>query len=300
MNRLWTLYVLSALLLHLGVAGCSSAAAREGQAPGNDTAGDGGGGSGSDGAGPPSDVDGGAQACTVDPDAGACAACTAQMCCAEEQACQNDQACGILLRCLLACDGDQTCVSACGGAVPPAALDELTRALDCSNQNCSAACNPAPPAGCGAPPALHPSAPGHLYCDSALTCSTGQECCLGGATGINQYAPDTCNPLGAACTNGGSPDTGGSAGVPIACMQVSDCTGNGVAGAEACCLRGATAPAMQTSCLYPRSILGKDVVCETSECGADEVQLCTSASDCPSGKTCTPGKWKIYQLGFCL
>jgi hypothetical protein len=83
-------------------------------------------------------------------------------------------------------------------------------------------------------------------------------------------------------------------------MQVSDCTANGVANAAACCLRGATAPVNPTGCSYPRSILGSQVTCETSACAAGEVQICASQSDCPAGKTCTPGKWKIYQVGFCL
>jgi hypothetical protein len=28
--------------------------------------------------------------------------------------------------------------------------------------------------------------------------------------------------------------------------------------------------------------------------------MCSQQSDCPSGTTCTAGRWKIYEVGFCL
>jgi hypothetical protein len=34
-------------------------------------------------------------------------------------------------------------------------------------------------------------------------------------------------------------------------------------------------------------------------CAAGETQVCSSQADCPTGTTCTAGKWKLYQLGFC-
>ena len=35
-------------------------------------------------------------------------------------------------------------------------------------------------------------------------------------------------------------------------------------------------------------------------CAAGEVQICSSAADCPAGKQCIAGKWKIFQVGFCM
>jgi hypothetical protein len=34
-------------------------------------------------------------------------------------------------------------------------------------------------------------------------------------------------------------------------------------------------------------------------CATGEVQICSADQDCPSGMHCIPGKWKIYQIGFC-
>jgi hypothetical protein len=96
---------------------------------------------------------------------------------------------------------------------------------------------------------------------------------------------------------------------------VTDCTGAGFSGAVACCLQGATAPAIVPGCTYPRAKAGTAVVCEgtpggdagtdaaattTGTCAVGEVQLCSSQSDCPTGTTCTAGKWKIFQVGFCM
>jgi hypothetical protein len=60
-------------------------------------------------------------------------------------------------------------------------------------------------------------------------------------------------------------------------------------------------------CGYPKATQGTAVVCESSDagvapgaCAAGEVELCSSQADCPTGTTCTPGKWKIFQVGFCL
>jgi hypothetical protein len=92
------------------------------------------------------------------------------------------------------------------------------------------------------------------------------------------------------------------------CAQIADCKANGVSNAVACCLRGATAPSDAPTCTYPKATLGTAVVCESSDagataaapCGAGEVQICSSQADCPTGTTCTPGKWKILEVGFCL
>ena len=164
-------------------------------------------------------------------------------------------------------------------------------------------------ANCGAIPTLHMDPAGSVYCGygvdgGSLVCGTGQECCLGGAIGVNTYAPDECAATGTSCTNGGTADAGGSAAIPIACQQIADCTADGVA-ATACCLQGATAPAPAPGCTYPRSRSGSAIVCEgtgtgPTACAAGEVNICSSQADCPSGTTCTAGKWKIFQVGFCL
>jgi hypothetical protein len=164
---------------------------------------------------------------------------------------------------------------------------------------------------CGSLPTLHEDEGGTIYCGFAadggvLDCPTGQQCCLGGSTGGGVFLPDECTSRGAACANGGAPDAGIPA-IPIACTQIADCTANGVA-AVACCLQGASAPAPQPGCSYPRSKGGSAIVCETgtagttapAACATGEVNICSSQADCPSGKTCTPGKWKIFQVGFCL
>jgi hypothetical protein len=232
----------------------------------------------------------------------ACDACTAESCCAQEQACAEDEACAILLKCLLACGSDQTCVSACGSAVPTSSLDELVSALNCSAANCTAACSTAADAGttCGSIPTLHEGTAGSIYCDSQLTCSGHEQCCLGGALGGGQYAADSCVALGGSCSNGGQPSAGGSPGIPIECEQVSDCRTNGATSAVSCCLQSATTPADPPGCSYPRATLGSSVVCETTACADGEATVCSSQADCPAGKTCTPGKWKTLQIGFCL
>jgi hypothetical protein len=169
-------------------------------------------------------------------------------------------------------------------------------------------------ASCGSTPSLHVDTPGSIFCGydfeagADLTCATGQECCLGGSIGGGLYAQQACSTWtanGTGCTN---PADGGAIG--IACSQISDCTANGVTGATvACCLQGGTVPVMAPGCTYPKSTLGSAIVCEAAgsggaasagTCAAGEIQICSADSDCPTGKTCTPGKWKIFQVGFCL
>jgi hypothetical protein len=157
---------------------------------------------------------------------------------------------------------------------------------------------------CGNTPSLHATEAGTIFCGyepdggPAIDCPTGKQCCLGGALGGGTYAPEECVTWGTACTN---PADGG---IPIACGQISDCTANGQAGATACCLQGATV-ATVAGCGFPKYSHGTGIVCEgdgggaATACAAGETQICTSQADCPAGKTCTAGKWKIYQLGFC-
>jgi hypothetical protein len=160
-------------------------------------------------------------------------------------------------------------------------------------------------ASCGSPPTLHLELPGTIFCGfgadgGLLTCDVGEECCLGGALGGGMYAAQVCQATGSTCTLGTGP-------IPIACNQGADCTANGVGGAVACCLQGAKGPAPKPGCTYPAAQDGTAVACETSGpapgpgvCAAGEIQICESQADCPTGTTCVPGKWKIFQVGFCM
>ncbi len=161
---------------------------------------------------------------------------------------------------------------------------------------------------CAPTPTLHQNPAGDIYCGTdangaPLDClaSTGDGmCCLGGSLGGGMYAPDVCSPNAmVGCPNGGA-DAGGSPAIQIQCNQVADCTANGFQGAGACCLQGATAPSIMAGCNYLRSRGGTAVVCEGSTvCAPGEIQICSSNADCPQGTTCTPGWWKIFQVGFC-
>jgi len=139
-----------------------------------------------------------------------------------------------------------------------------------------------------------------------LLCTPTEECCLGGALGGGAFAPEQCGTFGAACTNMGVEDAGAPA-IPVECAQISDCVANGMTQAVACCLQGATAPALVPGCTYVKATMGTAVVCESNDlvaapapCNAGETQMCSSQADCPAGTTCTPGRWKIFQVGFCL
>jgi hypothetical protein len=169
-------------------------------------------------------------------------------------------------------------------------------------------------ADCGSIPTLHQNPSGDLYCgfnpdggagglDCVADAGTGW-CCLGGKVGTG-YAPQICGANAAECLANGAPDAAGGAGLPIPCNQISDCPANGFMGATACCLQGASAPATVAGCGYLKAKGGTAVVCEgtgggaATSCAAGEVQICSSDTDCPTGTTCKPGKWKIFQIGFC-
>jgi hypothetical protein len=158
---------------------------------------------------------------------------------------------------------------------------------------------------CGSTPTLHQDEAGTIFCGfgfeagADLLCPTGQQCCLGGPLDAGGFAAQQCTPSGSACTN---PPGGGA--IPIECGQSSDCTANGEPG-NVCCLQGATGPALVAGCGYYRATHGTAVVCELpatagGSCAPGETQICSTQSDCPAGTTCTPMKWKIFQLGFCL
>lgn len=162
-------------------------------------------------------------------------------------------------------------------------------------------------ADCKADPKLHPSTPGTIFCGfgdaGSFNCSTGQECCLGGKQGTG-FAPETCATFGSTCTNGTGP-------VPIECEQPEDCTANGMTGA-ACCLQGGSAPQQVAGCDTGDLVAkgGTAIVCEASDagsadggvgtCASGALQVCEAQSDCPTGKTCTPTRWKLYEIGVCL
>ena len=173
---------------------------------------------------------------------------------------------------------------------------------------------------CGSTPQLRPNEAGAIYCGfseagTGFSCPIGEQCCLGGELGsFTNFAPDECSQYNAPCTNGGSLDAGPSftPGLGVACEQISDCTVNGNTGANACCLQGAkcaggfTCGGPAAACPYPKYSGGTGIACEgdaggaVGQCQAGETQVCSTQADCPAGKTCTAGKWKIIQIGFCL
>ena len=115
--------------------------------------------------------------------------------------------------------------------------------------------------------------------------------------GPGMYAANDCEPWGTVCSNGGA------GGLPLECNQVADCTANGGPAMSACCLVGATTPALVLACGYYKSIGGQRVVCETNidgDCGSGEINVCSSDRDCPGGMTCTPMDWNIFQFGVCM
>jgi hypothetical protein len=144
-------------------------------------------------------------------------------------------------------------------------------------------------------PGLHPGPGGDIF--GGFGCDAGQQCCLGGSTGSNTFAPEMCATWGGACNN---PVDGGS---PIECEQTQDCEANGKTG-FVCCLQGASNPSPITGCPSTdlKSSGGKGIFCEQTSCtGSGDLQICESQAECgDAGKVCTPFHWKIYQLGFCM
>jgi len=127
---------------------------------------------------------------------------------------------------------------------------------------------------------------------------------VGGGIGSGVFAPDVCATFAAACTNGGGADAGtNEQPIQIECTQVADCHANGLT-STACCLQGAKTSTV-AGCGYPKFSDGVEIACEgtgggsVTPCAAGEVQVCSSQSDCPTGTTCTAGKWKLFQLGSC-
>ena len=167
---------------------------------------------------------------------------------------------------------------------------------------------------CGSTPSLHVDEAGTVYCGfgadgGSLDCFVGTQCCLGGGIGGGQFAPQECLTYGQTCTNGGADAGTNEQPLPVQCAQNADCVANGsTAGSVACCLQGNakcasnyTCGSTTGACDFAKYSDGTGVMCEnTAACAAGEIQVCSQQSDCPTGKTCTPGKWKLLQLGFCL
>lgn len=203
-----------------------------------------------------------------------------------------------------ACSGDTTPTDS--GPKDSTAKDVVTNDVVQQDQNTPDSGSDAPSADCGSIPTLHTSEAGAIFCGflpdggSSFSCTTGTQCCLGGKVG-NNFLPEDCVTWGNACDN--PPPDAASPGLPIECNQNADCTANGKSG-NVCCLQGATAPAQVAGCGYYKSTQGTAITCEAPSngacTGASDIQICEQTSDCPSGKTCTPMKWKLYQLGFCL
>jgi hypothetical protein len=172
---------------------------------------------------------------------------------------------------------------------------------------------------CKSIPTVHASPAGSIYCGYApgdsgatITCTTGQECCIGNSIGGGNYAPDQCQTWGSDCTDPTADGGPYGAGLQVLCEQTADCTVNaaggdggsaeGGAGGMVCCLKGTT-PMQVAGC--PTGDLkasgGQGTACEMgSACSAGEVQVCGSDADCPSGKHCAGFRWKVIEMGFCM
>lgn len=167
---------------------------------------------------------------------------------------------------------------------------------------------------CGKLPTLHANPAGSIFCGygpdvdaggdgGTITCGVGSQCCLGGEVSASSgYSPQTCSTWtanGVGCDNPAADSGAEYAAIGIACNQNSDCTSNGQATGGSCCLVGATVSTV-AGCSYPKAKSGTVIQCEsTPSCAAGEIQVCSAQADCPTGTTCTAGKWKLYDLGFC-
>jgi hypothetical protein len=124
---------------------------------------------------------------------------------------------------------------------------------------------------------------------------TGQECCIGGATTSGGFANDDCEMWGNNCTN--PPGMG----LQVECNQPADCAANNKPN-NICCLNG-TLPAQLAGCPTGdiKATGGTGATCNAgTSCGAGNTQLCLQDSDCTAPMKCTPFRWKIVQLGFCM
>lgn len=152
--------------------------------------------------------------------------------------------------------------------------------------------------------------------DGGLSCKAGEQCCIGGKLAGGQQAPTECAEYGTPCLNGADSGAGAEPALVIQCFTVASCAADGVPGPSACCLKGAQAPT--PACTFPYLVGGTAVVCEGPSdggdaggvvagdagdagygCGPGEAQVCTTKADCPPAKTCVPGKWRDYVIGFC-
>ena len=148
---------------------------------------------------------------------------------------------------------------------------------------------------------------GTIYCGFGadggnVQCTTGQQCCVAGETAPGVFAPEACSAFAGQCTNGSA--DAGIGPIPIECTQIADCAANGLS-STACCLQGGTAPMQVPGCGYLKLSHGSAIVCEGTgggspeACAPGEVQICSADTDCPTGTTCVPAKWKLFQIGVC-
>lgn len=178
------------------------------------------------------------------------------------------------------------------------------------------------PVDCGGPPQIVRDDAGTTHCtsgtDGGLSCGVGQQCCLAGKLAGGQSAPTECAEFNGVCLNGGDGGGGSVPAIAIQCWTAAACAANGVPAPAACCLKGAPPPA--AACSFPFYASGTAVVCEGPGYGVDggdaggaaadagdagtgcrpgEPQLCETKADCPAAKTCVPGRWMGYDIGFC-
>ncbi len=225
----------------------------------------------------------------------------------------------LLLGSALTIAGSGLAVTACSSSSSPAEKNDASSGNDGSGSSSGGSGSSSGSSGgaeagvdCGSTPSLHQSDAGTIYCGfgagdaGELYCPPTQECCIGGGEGQDMFAPQVCQSFNTTCTNGGGPDAStNEQPIPVQCAQIADCTVNGVTAATACCMQGAKSSTV-AGCGYPKYSDGTAIICEgdaggnPTQCAAGEVQVCSSQADCPSGTTCTAGKWKILDLGFCM
>ncbi|HEY1960248.1 MAG TPA: hypothetical protein VGH28_31780 [Polyangiaceae bacterium] len=212
-----------------------------------------------------------------------------------------------MMSALSACSGDDTGTDS---GTKDAAKDTTSNDVNTQDvvQNDSQPPQDGGSAECGSIPSLHVDEAGAIFCGfgtgdaGSIVCTTGTQCCLGGEVGQTFQGQD-CVAYGAACDNPPADSGAAIPSIPVECAQNSDCTANGKTG-NVCCLQGAKGPTAVAGCGYSKATNGTGVVCEAptnGACtGATDIQICSADSDCPTGKTCQAGKWKILQVGFCM
>jgi hypothetical protein len=158
---------------------------------------------------------------------------------------------------------------------------------------------------CATTPKLFPGNGTTLYCpfigdggdvpDAAGYCTPKtDECCVGGSLDGGGFAPSSCNPIHAACTDGKFP-------TQIECEDpATDCPHAG----DLCCASAATpntgsVPQWVASCGYYQLAEWDYNKCAAT-CSNTEVQICATQAECPANTLCTPFRTtKGANLGWC-